>query len=277
MSRSPRVTRRPGRLAGSHAAPSLGDQQAIRLDQPLPAQAVKHVVVLDSPSLHRLVRAAPDAATLGVHAPPTRSGSRPWPGASARSRRARPAGSFTVNTTVGSGTGTPRGCCCAASTYRRAWRGETRYQRASVRNTAAGGNRRSRPSARLTRSAYWASRARRRSCMCHDCTLLCVLPVNVFDTGPGDRARPGPRQSLRLRGRGHHPALRHPAFPGHLDHQPQHVQDLRIPNPPRHLPEQHIMPHGAKGNGYTLPTTTSRGFRSASRSRIRTIPLKGRR
>src|SRR6516225_10193126 len=104
MSRSPCATRRPGRLAGSHAAPSLGDQQAIRLDQPLPAQAVKHVVVLDSPSLHRLVRAALDAATLGVHAPPTRSGSRPWPGASARSRRARPAGSFTVNTTVGSGT-----------------------------------------------------------------------------------------------------------------------------------------------------------------------------
>ncbi len=91
--------------------------------------------------------------------------------ASARSRRARLTGSFTVNTTVASGTGTPWGCCCAASTYRRAWRGETRYRRANVRRTAGGGTRRNRPSARFTRSAYWATRARRRSFMCHERTM----------------------------------------------------------------------------------------------------------
>ena len=97
-----------------------------------------------------------------------------------RSRRARLTGSFTVNTTVASGTGTPSGCCWAASTYRRAWRGETRYRRAKVRSTAGGGNRRKRPSARFTRSAYWATRARRRSCMCHERTIYLCHPCQCF-------------------------------------------------------------------------------------------------
>src|SRR5439155_17238153 len=110
---------------------------------------------------------------------------------------------FTVNTTVASGTGNPSGCCWAASTYRRAWRADTRYRRANARRTAAGGNRRNRPSARFTRSAYWATRARRRSSMCHERTIAYVLAVNVFDTSVSGRARPCPKQSLRLRGRSH--------------------------------------------------------------------------
>src|SRR4029453_1812652 len=135
----------------------------------------------------------------------------PVPRANARSRRARLPGSFTVNTTVTSGTGNSWECSCAASTYRRAWRGETRYRRASVRRTAEGGIRRNRLSARFTRSAYWATRARRRSFICHERTIAYVIPVNVFDTRVSDRARLGPRQSLRLCGRSHHPALGSPA------------------------------------------------------------------
>src|SRR6266446_948257 len=99
-----------------------------------------------------------------------------------RSRRARLTGSLTVNTAVASGTGTPSRCCWAASTYRRAWRSDTRYRRARVCSTAAGGNRRSRSSARLTRSAYWAIRARRRCGMCHEGTMLYVIHGNLFDT-----------------------------------------------------------------------------------------------
>ena len=57
---------------------------------------------------------------------------------------------------------------------------------------------------------------------------------------PGNHPDPG----YLLCGRGHHPALRHPAFPGRLDHLPEQVQDLDIPNPARHLPEQQVVPHG---------------------------------
>ncbi len=192
--------------------------------------------------------------------------------ASARSRRARLTGSFTVNTTVASGTGNPSGHCCAASTYRRAWRGETRYRRASVRRTVTGGHRPNRPSARFTRSAYWATRARRRSFMCHERTMAYVIPVNVFDTGVSDKARPGPRQSLRLRGRSHHPALGDPAFPGGLQHQPEQMQDLGILDPLGHLAEQQVLSHGVKGNGHTLPT--SKASRRASRSPVDTTRSK---
>src|SRR5437867_1879497 len=162
--------------------------------------------------------------------------------ASVRSRRARLTGSFTVNTTVASGTGNPSGCCWAASTYRRAWRADTRYRRANARRTAAGGNRRNRPSARFTRSAYWATRARRRSSMCHERTIAYVLAVNVFDTSVSGRARPCPKQSLRLRGRSHHPALGHPAFPGRLEHECEQVQDVPVVDPVRHLRQQPVMP-----------------------------------
>jgi hypothetical protein len=38
----------------------------------------------------------------------------------------------------------------------------------------------------------------------------------------------------------------HPSFPGCFDHQLEQVQDLRIPDPARYLPEQQVMPHGPK-------------------------------
>src|SRR5439155_19635206 len=147
---------------------------------------------------------------------------------------------FTVNTTVASGTGNPSGVCWAASTYRRAWRADTRYRRANARRTAAGGNRRNRPSARFTRSAYWATRARRRSSMCHERTIAYVLAVNVFDTSVSGRARPCPKQSLRLRGRSHaaplgrargtprpHPVLQHAGVEPLLDSGPAETSNDR--------------------------------------------------
>ena len=62
---------------------------------------------------------------------------------------------------------------------------------------------------------------------------------------PGNHPDPG----YLLRGRSHHTALRNPALPGGFQHQLQQVQDVSVRHPPRHLGEQHIMPHAVEVRG----------------------------
>jgi site-specific DNA recombinase len=59
---------------------------------------------------------------------------------------------------------------------------------------------------------------------------------------PGNHPDPG----YLLRGRSQHPALRHSPFPRGFEHQLEQVQDLAVPNPTGHFPQQQVVPHGVE-------------------------------